>query len=65
MDRYEKTVLTVIAALLLWLAIKDVGIISDAFATTGVVEVKVVSMNLPSYQPIPVEIKGQISCKQD
>jgi len=63
MDRDLKIVLAVIAIALVWLGIKDFSIISDAMAATGVVEVKVVSMNLNSYQPIPVEIKGEINCK--
>lgn len=61
-DRYSKLLLTVIAASLLWLGIKDFSIVEDVMAATGVVEVKIVSMNLPSYQPIPVEIRGKVDC---
>jgi hypothetical protein len=63
MDRYLKSVLTVIAIALVWIGVKDFSIISEAIAASGGVEVKVVSMNLNSYQPIPVEIKGEINCR--
>ena len=62
MDRYLKTVLTVIAIALVWLGIKDFSIINDAMASSGVVEVRVVEMRLNQYQPIPVEIQGEVAC---
>jgi len=43
--------------------VKDLSIVENAMASTGVVEVKVVSMNLNQYQPIPVEIKGEVVCR--
>ena len=64
MDRYTKAVLTIIAVCLVWISLKDTQIISEALASTGVVEVKVVSMNLNQYQPIPVEIKGEVVCRK-
>jgi len=62
MDRYSKTVLTIIAVSLICIAFKDTNLISNALASTGVVEVKVVSMNLPIYKPIPVRVQGEIRC---
>lgn len=64
MDRYLKTVLTIIAIALVWLGIKDIALINDAMASAGALEVKVVSMNLNQYQPIPVEIKGEVRCRK-
>ena len=65
MDRYTKAVLTIIATALVWIGSKDTGIISDAMASSGVIEVKVVSMNLPSHQPVPVKVEGKISCNNN
>jgi hypothetical protein len=62
MDRYSKTALTVIAIALVWIGIKDFSIVGNAMASE-VVEVKVVSMNLNQYQPIPVEIQGEVVCR--
>jgi hypothetical protein len=44
------------------LGIKDLSIVDNAMASE-MIEVKVVSMNLNSYQPIPVEIKGGVLCR--
>ena len=63
MDRYSKTVLTLIAIALLWISIRDVNVISDALASSGVIEVKVVDFNLSQYRPLPVEVQGEINCK--
>ena len=63
MDRYTKTILTVIAASLLWSSFKDMPIISNALASTGVIEVKIVDMNISRYQPLPVKIEGVVKCK--
>ena len=63
MDRYTKTVLTIIAASLVWIALKDTGIIDDAVASSGVVEVKVVDMNWTRYKPLPVRVEGKIKCE--
>ena len=41
-DSYSKTVLTVIAVMLVWHGIKDFSIVENAMASTGVVGVKVV-----------------------
>ena len=65
MDRYKKVVLTIIAIALVWLGVKDFGIVEDAMASNGVVEVKVVSMKFNQYAPIPVEVKGKIVCESD
>ncbi len=62
MDRYSKTVLTVIAIALVWIAFNDSGIIDDAVASSGVVEVKVVDMNWTRYSPLPVRVEGKIKC---
>ena len=64
MDRYTKTVLTVIAASLLWIGIKDFTFISDAMAASGSIEGKVVEIDFNRYRPIPVEGKGEITCRQ-
>lgn len=61
-DGYTKIILTVIAASLLWINLKDIEIISNAFASE-VVQVRIVSMELPNYKPIPVKIMGRISCE--
>ena len=62
MDRYTKSVLTVIAISLVWIALKDTGIIADAVASSGVVQVEVVDMNWTRYSPLPVRIEGKIKC---
>lgn len=62
MDRYTQLVLTIIAVALVWIAVKDVEIVDEAMASTGVVEVKVVEMRLPQYQPIPVKVQGNLIC---
>ncbi len=62
MDRYTKTILTVIAVSLAWIAFRDAPIISNALASTGVIEVKVVDMNISRYQPLPVKIEGVVKC---
>lgn len=53
-DRYTKTVLTIIAILLVFIAIRATPVVSSAMAYTGLVEVKVVGLEIPSYRPIPV-----------
>jgi hypothetical protein len=62
MDRYSKSVLTIIAVSLMWIALKDAPMISNAMASTGVVEVKVVDMNWTRYKPLPVRVEGKIKC---
>ena len=62
MDRYNKTILTIIAISLVVIAFEDAPIISNAFASS-VVEVKVVDMNWTRYSPLPVRIEGKIECK--
>ena len=62
MDRYTKSILTIIAVSLVWIAFKDTGIIDDAVASSGVVEVKVVDMNWTRYKPLPVRVEGKIKC---
>lgn len=62
MDRYTKSVLTVIAIALMWNVAEDLSSVENAMASSGVVEVKVVEMRLNQYQPIPVEIKGNVMC---
>ena len=63
MDRYTKSILTVIAIALVWIAFKDSAIIDDAVASNGVVEVKVVDMNWTRYSPLPVRVEGKIKCE--
>lgn len=62
MDRYSKTLLTIIAIALVWIGIKDTGIIADAQAASAV-EVKVVDMNWTRYSPLPVRVEGKIKCE--
>ena len=62
MDRYTKSVLTIIAVSLVWIAFKDTQIIPDAVASSGVVEVKVVDMSWTRYSPLPVRVEGKIQC---
>lgn len=62
MDRYAKFILTIIAISLVFIAMRDVPVISEAMASTGVIEVKVVSLEIPSYRPIPVKVEGKIEC---
>ena len=62
MDRYTKSVLTVIAISLIVIAMKDVPIIANAMASSGVVEVRVVDMNWTRYKPLPVRVEGKIRC---
>ena len=61
--RYLKTIVTVIAASLLWHGIKDFSFIADAKASTGVVEVKVVDIDFKSYRLLPVKVQGEVTCK--
>ena len=63
MDRYTKSILTIIAISLVWIAMRDIPIISNAMASTGVIEVKVVAMEIPTYRPIPVKVEGKIECR--
>ena len=62
MDRYSKTLLTIITIALVWIGVKDTGIIADAQAAS-VVEVKVVDMNWTRYSPLPVRVEGKIKCE--
>lgn len=62
MDGYTKTMLTIIAISLVWIGMKDTQLISNAVASSGVVEVKVVDMNWTRYKPLPVRIEGKIRC---
>lgn len=64
MDRYTKTILTVIAIALMWIGIRDLSLVSNAFAGQGIVEVKVIEMDINRYRPIPVEVQGKITCKE-
>jgi len=61
-DRFSRTLLTIIAISLVWIAFKDARIIADAVASSGVVEVKVVDMNFSRYSPLPVRVEGKIKC---
>jgi uncharacterized membrane protein len=63
MDRYSKFLLTIIAIALVWIGFKDVSVISNAMASSGAIEVKVVELVVPSYRPIPVKIEGKLECK--
>ena len=63
MDLYIKFVLTIIAISLAVIAMKDSGIIAEAVASSGVVEVKVVDMNFTRYSPLPVRVEGKIQCE--
>jgi hypothetical protein len=63
MDRYSKTVLTVIAVTLLWIAIKELPVIADARASPGAMKVHVVDMNWSRYKPLPVKIEGKVECR--
>lgn len=64
MDRYGKFMLTLIAFSLVWIGIKDFSFISNAMAASGIIEVKVVEIDFNRYRPVPVEVKGEITCKQ-
>lgn len=48
MDRYTKTVLTIIAIALVWVGIKDIGVVENAMASSGMVDVKVVDIDFKS-----------------
>jgi len=63
MDRYTKTLLTIITAALVWLGVKDFAIVEEAMASAGVVEVKVVDIEFKSWKPVPVEVQGEIRCR--
>ena len=63
MDRHTKTVLTIIAVILAWTALKDTQLVSEVKASSGVIEVRVVDMNLTRYRPLPVHVQGEINCK--
>lgn len=63
MNRYTKSVLTIIAVSLVWIALKDATVISNAVASSGVAEVKIVDMNFSRYQPLPVRVEGKIQCE--
>jgi len=63
MNRYTNFLLTVIAVSLVWIAMKDVPIISNAAASSGVVEVRVVDMNWSRYKHLPVRVENEIACR--
>lgn len=62
MDRYTKCMLSVIAASLAFIAVGQISVVSNAIASTGAVEVRVVEMNLSQFQPIPVKVQGKLEC---
>jgi hypothetical protein len=62
MDRYTKTLLTIIAVSLMLIVLKDTPVISNAVASSGVIEVKIVNSNLTQYRPLPVRVQGEIKC---
>ena len=41
---------------------KDMPVIANAMASSGVVQVEVVGMNWTRYSPLPVRIEGKIKC---
>jgi hypothetical protein len=63
MDRYTRILLTIIAASLLFIAFRDSRIISNAEASSSVVKVEIVDMNLSRYRPLPVRIEGKLKCE--
>lgn len=64
MDRYTKTLLTIIAVSLVCIVLKDINIIPNANAAlSGVTEVKVVDFKISQNYPIPVKIQGKIKCE--
>ena len=64
MDRHTKLLLTIIAAALVWIGVKDIAIVSDALAASGVIEVRVVEIDFSRYRPVPVQVKGEIRCEK-
>jgi hypothetical protein len=61
MDRYTKTMLTLMTICLAWIALRGTPLISDAIASAGVVEVKIVDIS--SYRSLPVKAEGEMTCK--
>ena len=54
-DRYTKVVLTVIAAALVWLALRPMVLPTAAEATSGLVRARIEEIN-PLVRPLPVKI---------
>ncbi|MSQ98818.1 MAG: hypothetical protein EXR85_05925 [Xanthomonadales bacterium] len=65
MDRYAKLMLTIIAVALVWISVKDFTFISDAMASSGIVEVKIVDFDVSKYRPFPVLVQGEVKCTGD
>lgn len=63
MDRYSKVLLTIISLTLTWIAFKDLAFIEHALASNGIVETRVVGIDFNSWDPVPVEVRGKITCE--
>lgn len=64
-DRYTKVVLTVIAGCLLWICVRDLNPISEAFAqgakSSDVINVKIVDVDLGYGRTLPVKTESSSS----
>jgi len=61
MDRYTKALLTLITICLLWISLKDIAFISEAMASSGVIDIRIVDIS--SYHSLPVKAEGELTCK--
>ena len=65
MDRYTRLVLILIAVALTWICIRDLPWISNATASTGAVDVRVIGIRFDPYQPVPVKVQGEVTCRNN
>jgi len=61
MDRYTKALLTLITLCMLWISLKDTSLISEAVASSGVIDVRIVDIS--SNRSLPVKAQGEMTCK--
>lgn len=64
MDKYTKVMLTVIAVSLLWLSLQLGSLVPNAFAASDTVRVEIVDVSVARHRNLPVEVSGEIACKQ-
>lgn len=63
MDRYTKTILTVIAISLLWISAHVGDLMPSAFAGNGNTRIEIAGVSVNGRRALPVIISGELTCK--
>lgn len=62
MDRYTKTVLTVIAVTLFWIAVRAGELLPVAVAAGADTRIAIADVSVSRNRPLPVVVSGELKC---